>query len=540
MTTERKLLAINAAYLALGLCIAALAILTQRTQRRLTAANENRLRSYQLAAELKQSSEDLTRLARTYVVTGDTRYEQAYWDVLAVRNGEKPRPDGTTAPLRDLMREAGFTEAEFAELKKAEDNSNALVTSETIAMNAVKGLYDDGRGNYTKPGEPDPEMARRILHDEKYHRDAASIMGPIQQFESLLDARTLAAVEKHAEQRDRLFWLTVSTIPAILLLGAGGVWMIKFRIARPLNAVISHLHGTAKSLGQAIEQIASAGQSLANGASAQAASLQETSASLEEMSGMTKRNADHAQSAKSLATLTRESAETGATDMREMSAAMDEIKSSSDNIAKILKTIDEIAFQTNILALNAAVEAARAGEAGMGFAVVAEEVRSLAQRSADAARETATRIDESIQRSERGVEISRKVASSLEDIVLKARQVDELIADIATASVEQNQGILQLNTAVVEIDRVTQANASSAEESASGAQELAAQARGLRKSVDDLQKLVGSSLDSETPAALATHRPAPLQTGPRRVGVVSVAEPRRHGAREATVLVHKG
>ncbi|HYD83975.1 MAG TPA: methyl-accepting chemotaxis protein, partial [Opitutus sp.] len=458
MTTERKLLAINAAYLALGLCIAALAIFTERTQLLLTKANENRFVSYQLANELKQSSEDLTRLARTFVVTGEPRYEEAYWDVLAVRNGKKARADGTTLSLRELMERAGFTAEEFAELKKAEDNSNALVTTETIAMNAVKGFYDDGNGNYTKQAAPDAELARRIMHDEKYHENAALIMAPIHVFETMLDSRTRSEVEKHAQRRDLLFWSTVATIPVILMLGVGGVWMIKFRIARPLNTVIANLHGTANTIGNAIEQIAAAGASLANGATTQAASLEETSASLEEMSGMTKRNAEHAQAANALTKQTRASAETGAGDMQEMTTAMDAIKAASDNIAKIIKTIDEIAFQTNILALNAAVEAARAGEAGMGFAVVAEEVRNLAQRSAEAAKETAARIEDSIQKSERGVAISAKVADSLGEIVTKARKVDELVAEIASASLEQSQGITQLNTAVTQMDRVTQAN----------------------------------------------------------------------------------
>jgi methyl-accepting chemotaxis protein len=213
------------------------------------------------------------------------------------------------------------------------------------------------------------------------------------------------------------------------------------------------------------------------------------------MSGMTKRNAGHAEIATALAKQTRASAETGAADMQEMTKAMDAIKAASSNIAKIVKTIDEIAFQTNILALNAAVEAARAGESGMGFAVVAEEVRNLAQRSAQAAKETANRIEDSIQKSERGVAISAKVAQSLGDIVAKARQVDELVAEIASASAEQNQGIIQVNLAVTQMDRVTQATAGNAEESANTAHELSAQAGGLRQAVDDLQKLVGASLE---------------------------------------------
>ena len=203
--------------------------------------------------------------------------------------------------------------------------------------------------------------------------------------------------------------------------------------------------------------------------------------------------------------------------MKDMSAAMDAIKSPSDNIAKIIKTIDEIAFQTNILALNAAVEAARAGEAGMGFAVVADEVRNLAQRSAQAAKETAEKIEEAIRKSDQGVQISGKVAQSLGDMVEKARKVDELVAEIATASREQNQGIQQVNTAVTQMDKVTQSNAANAEESASAAEELNAQAATLKDAVDELTQLVGGkqrTSNKSRPERVRASAPAKLAKTP--------------------------
>jgi methyl-accepting chemotaxis protein len=208
---------------------------------------------------------------------------------------------------------------------------------------------------------------------------------------------------------------------------------------------------------------------------------------------MTKRNAENALSAKDLSAETRSAAETGSANMQEMNSAMADIQSSSGNISKIIKTIDEIAFQTNILALNAAVEAARAGQAGAGFAVVADEVRNLAQRSAQAAKETAEKIEDSIAKSANGVAISGKVTESLAQIVSKARQVDELVAEIATASREQSQGLEQVNTAVTQMDKVTQTNAATAEESASASEELSAQAATLREIVAELQKLVTGS-----------------------------------------------
>jgi methyl-accepting chemotaxis protein len=211
------------------------------------------------------------------------------------------------------------------------------------------------------------------------------------------------------------------------------------------------------------------------------------------MSSMTKQNADNAEQGKSLASQARSSADFGANEMKGMSQAMNDIKNASDGISRIIKTIDEIAFQTNILALNAAVEAARAGEAGMGFAVVADEVRNLAQRSAQAAKETAAKIEDSIQKSERGVQISVKVEQALAEILTRVRQVDDLSAEIASASKEQRQGIEQLNTAVSEMDKVTQTTAATAEESASTAEELNSQARILKGVVEDLIRLTGAS-----------------------------------------------
>jgi methyl-accepting chemotaxis protein len=211
------------------------------------------------------------------------------------------------------------------------------------------------------------------------------------------------------------------------------------------------------------------------------------------MASMTKRNSENAHKANDLAQQARSAADKGTADMQTMNAAMDAIKVSSDDIAKIIKTIDEIAFQTNILALNAAVEAARAGEAGMGFAVVADEVRNLAQRSAQAAKETAAKIEGAITKTAQGVGISKQVAETLLEIATKARQVDELVAEVAGASREQTQGIAQVNTAVGQMDKVTQSNASNAEESAAAAEELNAQAIIMKDSVGELLQLVGAN-----------------------------------------------
>ena len=333
------------------------------------------------------------------------------------------------------------------------------------------------------------------------------------------NAKTATAQIVQAVDRANLVSLAASVF--VVLMGVTAVVVIVTGLSKVLNRVASALDDGASQIASAAGQVSSSSQSLAEGASEQASSLEETSASLEEMASMTKRNAENSRKANELGRQTREAAERGAAEMQQMSAAMDAIRDSSDDIAKIIKTIDEIAFQTNILALNAAVEAARAGEAGMGFAVVAEEVRSLAQRSAQAAKETSAKIEGAISKTGQGVEISAKVAKALGEIVARARQVDELVAEVAGASGEQSQGIAQVNLAVGQMDQVTQGNAASAEESAAAAQELNAQAETMKGSVGELLRLVGSDsrhagtgLRSAPVKAAAAANPPPAMKRP--------------------------
>jgi methyl-accepting chemotaxis protein len=337
-----------------------------------------------------------------------------------------------------------------------------------------------------------------------------------------------------------------STIAILVIIVSGLLLYILFfsritlSINRSLENTISRLTDAARHTADAAAQIHTASRSLSEGANEQAASLEETSSSLEQMSSMTRRNAESAGHVNTLARQTRQAADTGTNDMQAMTRAMQEIKASSDDIAKIIKTIDEIAFQTNILALNAAVEAARAGEAGLGFAVVAGEVRNLAQRSAEAARETASRIDGAKEKTAQGVVISGKVSTSLLEIVEKARKVDELAGEVANASKEQSQGIEQLNAGVSAIDRVTQSNAANAEESACAAEKLKAQSGALEEAVVGLVHLVEGHRQAmaieasfsdrhqdSTPAAeQSTPSPAPSRSRPApRPSVVSPVKP---------------
>ena len=253
--------------------------------------------------------------------------------------------------------------------------------------------------------------------------------------------------------------------------------------AETLDQSLQQVAVGADQIASASGQIGTGAQSLAQGTSEQASSLEEVSSSLQEMTAMTRQNSANAKEARAIAEATKTSAENGVSSMQRLSAAMDLIKKSSDDTAKIIKTIDEIAFQTNLLALNAAVEAARAGEAGKGFAVVAEEVRNLAMRSAEAAKNTADMIEGSVKNSENGVVINQEVMKNLEEINGHAKRVSEVMSEIAAASDQQSQGVGQVNTAMEQMNQLTQSNAANSEESASASEELSAQAQEMRAMV---------------------------------------------------------
>ncbi len=248
-----------------------------------------------------------------------------------------------------------------------------------------------------------------------------------------------------------------------------------------LQQIIGQVQTAAEQISSGSAQVASSSQSQAEGATRSAASLEEISASVNQLSSQTKFNADHASEANKLSSEARTAAERGNRQMQQMVEAMAEINTSSQSISRIIKTIDEIAFQTNLLALNAAVEAARAGQHGKGFAVVAEEVRNLAARSANAARETAELIEGSVKKTENGAAIADSTALALGEIVSGITGVSDLVANIATASQEQSLGITQINQGLAEIDDTIQQNTANSEEGAAAAQELASQAEELRR-----------------------------------------------------------
>jgi methyl-accepting chemotaxis protein len=551
-----------------GLMLVAL-LRVSSAQGRATEASNARYRSYLLADELRQSSDDLTRLARTYVVTGDARYEQQYLDILAIRNGSKPRPEhyeriywdlvaggvpvppssGQAVPLQQLMRQAGFSEQEFAKLKEAQDVSDALVKTEVVAMNAVKGLFDDGHGGFTKKADPNPEFARTIMHDAAYHKNKARIMVPLNDFLRLLDERTGAAVEESRQATATAMTAAIALMVVSLVLTTAALYMVYRYIMRNLNKavdaagriaegdlsgdvavefddevgrlmgaiatingnlhdVLAKIRVSTESMATATDEIATGNADLSARTEAQAGSLEESASAMEALTDTVKRNAANAQNANELAARASTVAGKGGDVMAQVVSTMGQIKDGSARISDIIGVIDSIAFQTNILALNAAVEAARAGEQGRGFAVVAQEVRGLAQRSAAAAREIKVLINDSVQSVETGSRLVDTAGDTMDEIMGAIRQVSGILGDIARASAEQGNGIAEVSTAVHQMDGITQQNAALVEQAAAAAESLKEQAQALLQAVGIFTLEQGETPRVPARPALAAGRPA--------------------------------
>ncbi len=311
--------------------------------------------------------------------------------------------------------------------------------------------------------------------------------------DDMLDTNNREAdrVARHARDTVGRANLVITAVAGLALLA--GILLAVF-ISRNISGTIkrtaAELTSGAQEVAAASNQVASSGQNLAQGASEQASSLEETSASLEELAAMTNQNADNASQADTLARETGETVQKANLTMQQLRQAMEKITQASDETAKIIKTIDEIAFQTNLLALNAAVEAARAGEAGAGFAVVADEVRNLAMRAAEAAKNTAHLIETNIEDIKQGAELVNATDQAFTEVQDSVSKVSELVGEIAAASREQSQGIQQINQAAMQMDKVTQQMAAMAEESAAASEELSAQSQTMLGQVVKLRVLV--------------------------------------------------
>ncbi|MEO4046148.1 methyl-accepting chemotaxis protein [Pseudomonas sp. CAU 1711] len=570
-TTPLALCALAATFIALLYSFLAM----KQASSELREVSENRYNSYLLADELRQSSDDLTRLGRTYVVSADPRYEQQYLRVLDIRNGkvprpekyhriywdfvaagiDKPRPDGQTIALAELMKQAGFTDNEFAKLRQAQANSDGLVQLEVKAMNAVKGLFEDGQGGYTRRAEPDLELARNLLHSPEYHRYKADIMKPVDEFFALLEERTGVAVQRADRALANAQYLFVAVLlvlvgevllliylgrrqtlsrlgakPAVLDHVLGEIAVGNLAVAIPeasedsalgrvrlmnerLKTLIGEALSTSEQLHAAVGQVGEMVDNTAARAAQQNQMTELVSTAVHEM-GLTvqeiARNAssaaqssrtasDEAQQARQVVGESSRHIQNMADEIGNAAQAVSHLAGQVSSIDQVLAVIRGISEQTNLLALNAAIEAARAGEMGRGFAVVADEVRTLASRTQASTDEIQQMIQGLKQGADSAVHSMHASQAATGTGVEASRHTGESLQVIS----QQIDHISDMNRQVAtateqqssvteEINRNVQSIADIAHTTTAEAKHCQEDCRTLRRLADDLASRMGS------------------------------------------------
>ncbi|MEP3349795.1 MAG: methyl-accepting chemotaxis protein [Marinomonas sp.] len=571
----KKLLLSGGLIATIGLAITAVLLYVVNIKNEsLYESQVNRYESYLLADELRQSSDDLTRLARTYVLTGDDLYEEMYWDILAIRNGEKARPqhmervywdlvlksgdkpraDGIKAPLNELMKSVGITDIEFEKLAQAQKNSDGLVTTETIAMNAVKGLYDDGKGNYTRQDTPDLVMASRIMHDSQYHQDKALIMKPINEFLTLLDERTSQEVMVNKAAvvfYERLLMISMLlTFVAIMIssyftyksimkqiggepsdvlyemnqieqgnLAKSDEKASKFGIAAGLISMSESLRITIEKVKETSSKVAKEAADISvvssqvnKGSVQQSNDINQVVGAMNEMvvaiSEVANSSEDTLQSVVAVDNQIKigntvideatNSARQLSSEINLIANVVGELTVETEKISSVLGVIGEIAEQTNLLALNAAIEAARAGEQGRGFAVVADEVRTLASRTQHSTSEIEDIISSLQQGAERaknamdqGIDRASITLSSIEkagdnftNIAESVVEINQKSTRIATTANQQKVAAHTVNENLENINQVAHETVRVSEKTTSASDYLSQLAKTLQSTVD--------------------------------------------------------
>jgi methyl-accepting chemotaxis protein len=389
-------------------------------------------------------------------------------------------------------------------------NNDADVRKEYDALNSSLSKYYPVRDKVVAlavEGKKDEAFAMLYGEGAKVAKDADVAIQNL--FRLKIDQARQRSEGNTATASGAVLFTWIATALGTILAVVLGI-VLSISITRPVNRVVQGLTEASDQVASASTQVSGSSQQLAEGASEQAASIEETSSSLEEMASMTKQNAEHANQANSLMAEASKAVGRANESMSQLTESMAQISDASEETSKIIKTIDEIAFQTNLLALNAAVEAARAGEAGAGFAVVADEVRNLAMRAAEAAKNTAGLIEDTVKKIKDGSDIVGKTGAEFSQVSASTTKMGELVGEISAASIEQAQGIEQINKAVSEMDRVVQQNAANAEESASASEEMNAQAEQMKKFVNDLVLIVGGTVTtSQNTPTMRTARSKP-------------------------------
>jgi methyl-accepting chemotaxis protein len=472
MNLSKRLLASFGAMLGLVLLLSAAALLVTRDlSGELDRAANVTARQQYLAGLVSAGAAELTSLERGSVLAamiGDKTRADDY------QRQFRSRSDGLQAALADLRKMAGSRER-AARLETVDQQAaSVLQAHEEMRQAMANQQMDVGMTIFTQKVQPRLEeighQATELV--EQQNRDLA------------------AASAASASRSARSSLVTVALMLIALAVGAGVFWTVR-HASGSLKDLAFRMSQSAENVSSAASMVSSASRSLAEGANMQAASLEETSASTEQIASITRKNADHALQVAGLMQKTAEGAGGVNTSLDRMVEQMREIGNSSNKIARIIKVIDEIAFQTNILALNAAVEAARAGEAGLGFAVVADEVRNLAQRCAQAARDTAGLIEDSIATSRDGNARLDQMAESVRGMTESATRVKGLVDEVNLGSQEQARGMEQISRVVLEMEKVTQKTASNAEEGAAAGTELNEHANSLRVLVHEMRVMVG-------------------------------------------------
>lgn len=561
-------ISIRLKFLGFSLSIAALAValvtlvwLLRQNAVEVSRAEMAARESLMLAAELRLSSEELTRLARTYVVTNDKAYEKAYWQVLDIRNGKARRPDGRLASLRSLMEGAGFVSAEFAKMKEAEDNSNALVATETAAFQAMAGRFmpkPDVRsvhpGDYTRRAPPDQAMAIRILHDTKYHADKSLIMKPISEVEALVRERTESTVDQALAHGKRLIELSgllgilmialltasylVAQRPVLTALEnvrtqlqslAKGTLSLTDRlqvrrddeigsVAAAFNALMERLLGlvrqvqeTGGRISSATNQIAASSRLLETTLNEHVSSTQQVVGSAGEISATSRSLAETMAQVVTLSDQTTAAANEGRDGLARMQGAMQQMAQATEalreklagidarvsKISTIVSTITMVADQTNLLSLNASIEAAKAGEEGQGFAVVAREIRRLADQTAVATLDIEQMVKEVQSSVSVGVSAienfaedvrsaageAREITNQVTRIIDQAQVLGPRFASVNEGMESQSLGARQISDGMLYLSEAVRSAAQSQAETVRAIEDLVGAAAGLRREV---------------------------------------------------------